>query len=201
MKVLGITGGVGSGKSRILEYLEDEYGAVVIQLDEVAKRLQRYGQPCYDQIVACFGTQVVGADKELARDVLGRIVFADAKKLETLNRIVHPAVKQWVEKDISAKRKEQIPLYIIEAALLPDAGYEQICDEMWYIYTEETVRRKRLETSRGYTQEQITRMMKAQPEESVFRRACQVVIDNSGSFEQTKRQIDGYYKRSEEEQT
>lgn len=201
MKVLGITGGVGSGKSRILEYLEKEYGAVTVQLDEVAKRLQRYGQPCYEQIVACFGTEVLGADRELARDVLGQMVFSDAGKLKMLNQIVHPAVKRWVEEDISVKRNEQIPLYIVEAALLPNAGYEQICDELWYIYTEETVRRKRLEVSRGYTQEQITRMIKAQPDETTFRRACHVMIDNSGTFEQTKRQIDSYYKRSEEERT
>lgn len=200
MKVLGITGGVGSGKSKVLKYLETEYNAVVVQLDEVAKKLQRRGQPCYEQIVAAFGETVVGADRELARDVLGQIVFADAGRLEILNQIVHPAVKQWVEEDISAKKQEQIPLYIIEAALLPNAGYVQICDEMWYIFTEETVRRGRLEVSRGYTQEQITRMIETQPDEEMFRRVCHVVIDNSGTFEQTKQQIDYYYMRNEEEQ-
>lgn len=199
MKVLGITGGVGSGKSQVLNYLEEEYGAVIVQLDEVAKKLQRFGQPCYEQIVAVFGKEVVGANRELARDVLGQIVFSDAEKLERLNRIVHPAVRQWVEQDVSKKRKEQIPLYVIEAALLPGAGYEQICDEMWYIYAKERVRRERLVHSRGYSQEQITRMILSQPDEDCFRRVCRVVIDNSGDFEQTKQQIERYYKRSEEE--
>lgn len=198
MKVLGITGGVGSGKSQVLQWLKTEYGATIVQLDEVAKRLQQSGEPCFEQIVKCFGADVVGADQELDRAALGRIVFADKEKLQMLNAIVHPAVKRWVEEDIAAKRQEEVLnfgrqgeelLYVIEAALLPGNGYEQVCDEMWYIYAKKPVREERLQASRGYTREQISRMMDSQPDEETFRGACQVVIDNSGTFEETKRQI------------
>ena len=80
MKVLGITGGVGSGKSEVLRCLKEEYGAVVCQLDEVAKELQKQGGICYEKIVDYFGTGIVGADQELDRQKLAEIVFEDAGK-------------------------------------------------------------------------------------------------------------------------
>lgn len=189
MKVLGITGGVGSGKSEVLRYLKEEYHAVVTQLDEVAKELQQRGQECFRQIVKAFGPEVVGEDGELNREKLGAVVFADAERLRALNEIVHPEVKRWIQEDIFQKEQEGVPLYVIEAALLPTAGYDTICKEMWYIYTEESVRRKRLVASRGYTEEKITQMIQSQPQEEVFQKACTAVIDNSGSFEDTKKQI------------
>lgn len=189
MKVLGITGGVGSGKSEVLRCLEEEYGAVVCQLDEVAKELQKQGGICYEKIVDYFGTGIVGADQELDRQKLAKIVFEDAEKRNVLNQIVHPEVKRWVEQDIEEKRKEKVPLYVIEAALLPEAGYEHICSEMWYIYVCEEVRRGRLKESRGYSDEKITHMIHSQPSEELFRNTCQKVIDNSGTFEETKKQI------------
>lgn len=189
MKVLGITGGVGSGKSEVLRYLEKEYGAVVCQLDEVAKELQKQGGACYQQILDHFGTEILGEDRELDRQKLAMIVFQDEKKRQVLNEIVHPQVKCWVEQDIKEKKEQKVPLYVIEAALLPEAGYEQICQEMWYIYAREEVRRRRLEESRGYTDEKISQMIASQSSEEVFRKTCQTVIDNSGSFEETKKQI------------
>lgn len=189
MKVIGITGGVGCGKSEVLVWLQSEYGAVVTQLDEVAKNLQKSGQECFDQIVALFGTEILQEDGELNRAGLAEAVFRDQEKLSGLNAIVHPKVKEWVQNDIAKKREGQIGLYVIEAALLPTAGYEEICDEIWYIYADETVRRNRLKAARGYTEEKISQMIAAQPTEQVFRQYCKYVIDNSGSFENTKKQI------------
>lgn len=188
MKVLGITGGVGSGKSETLRYLEEEYGAYVCQMDETAKRLQRSGTDCFRRIVGHFGNRVVDSDGELNRAELGRIVFADSEELRALNDIVHPAVLQWVRRDIEQKRAEGRQLYVVEAALLTETGKE-LCDELWYIYTEEGVRRERLRASRGYTKEKIAQMIAAQPPEERFRAVCTAVIDNSGDFEDTKRQI------------
>lgn len=189
MKVLGITGGVGSGKSEVLRYMEQEYDAVVCQLDEVAKALQKKGTDCYDKIIEQFGLEITGENGELDRKKLAAIIFQDEEKRRMLNGIVHPEVKKWVEQDIIEKEKREVPLYVIEAALLPEAGYEDICREMWYIYTEESVRRERLKKSRGYSDETISRMIRSQSPESVFRKACRIVIDNSGTFERTKKQI------------
>lgn len=189
MKVLGITGGVGSGKSKVLRFLKEEYGAVVCQLDEVARELQKNGGSCYQKIVELFGTEIVGPDGELDRGCLAALIFQDEKKRQQINEIVHPEVKKWVEQDIEEKKSRKVPLYVIEAALLPEAGYEDICGEMWYIYASKSVRRERLKRTRGYTDEKITRMMESQSPEQVFRSACQAVIDNSGTFDNTKKQI------------
>lgn len=189
MKVLGITGGVGSGKSQVLEYLQKEQGAVICQLDAVAKELQQKNGRCYQQIAETFGTEVLAQDGELDREKLAQIVFRKKEKLSVLNEIVHPEVKRQVQKKIAEQKKKGTALFVIEAALLTTAGYEEICDEMWYVYTEEAVRRERLKASRGYTDEKITDMIQSQPAEAVYRSGCSAVIDNSGSFEETKKQI------------
>ena len=189
MKVIGITGGVGSGKSQVLGYLEKTYKPKVCQLDEVAKELQKRGKPCFQKIVETFGEQVVGKDGELNRPVLSSIVFQDADKLEMLNEIVHPQVKVEVTRQIIEEQKKDTPLFVIESALLPEAGYEDICQEMWYIYTKEAIRRERLKASRGYSDERITRMIASQNSEELFREVCTHVIDNSGDFKDTEKQI------------
>lgn len=189
MRVLGVTGGIGSGKSQVLRYLQEAYGAVVSPLDDVARQLQKKGEPCFRRIVDAFGREMVGTDGELDREKLAAFVFANPEKLEVLNGIVHPAVKQWVREDISKKEKEQIRLYVVESALFPKVEYGDICEEMWYIYTEEQIRFRRLQESRGYTKEKIRSILRAQPPEDAFRGICTAVIDNSGDFEHTKEQI------------
>ena len=188
MRVIGITGGVGSGKSEVLRYLKEAYGAWVCQMDETAKELQRRGTTCFRRIVEHFGERVVSAEGELDRAALSVIVFSDERELQALNEIVHPEVIRQVRGDIEEKRAQGLEFYVVEAALLPDVGRE-LCDELWYIYTEEKVRRERLKASRGYTDERITQMIASQPVEARFRSACTAVIDNSGDFEDTKRQI------------
>ncbi len=188
MKVLGITGGVGSGKSEVLNYLREAYGAVVCQMDETAKRLQEKGTGCFRKIAEAFGPEIIGADGELDRKKLGARVFSDSEQLRLLNSIVHPEVLRSVSADIRKHTEEGTPLYVVEAALLPDVGGE-LCDEIWYIYASEEVRRERLKASRHYSDEKITDMIASQPSEETFRRACTAVIDNSGPFENTERQI------------
>lgn len=194
MRVIGITGGVGSGKSEVLRYLKEAYGAWVCQMDETAKELQRRGTTCFRRIVEHFGERVVSAEGELDRAALSVIVFSDERELQALNEIVHPEVIRQVRGDIEEKRAQGLEFYVVEAALLPDVGRE-LCDELWYIYTEEKVRRERLKASRGYTDERITQMIASQPGEARFRSACTAVIDNSGDFEDTKRQIGEKLKR------
>ena len=188
MKVLGITGGVGSGKSEVFNYLREAYGAVVCQMDETAKRLQEKGTGCFRKIAEAFGPEIIGADGELDRKKLGARVFSDPEQLRLLNSIVHPEVLRSVSADIRKHTEEGTPLYVVEAALLPDVGGE-LCDEIWYIYVSEEVRRERLKASRHYPDEKITDMIASQPSEETFRRACTAVIDNSGPFENTERQI------------
>ena len=192
MKIIGITGGVGSGKSMILEYLREQTfePAVVIEADRVAYELQRKGNLCYDAIVNAFGCDILDEAEEIDRYKLGSIVFQDEEQLRRLNALVHPLVKQEIVDRIRTEREKNSAAYLfIEAALLIEEHYDEICDELWYIYVSKEQRYERLRTSRGYSDEKIAQIMNNQLEEETFRRHCQVVIDNTGSKEDTFRQL------------
>lgn len=191
-KVLGVTGGVGAGKSTVLAYLRDRYGARVIQADEVGRMLQTPGHDCYDQIVEAFGVEVVDAQGNLRRELLAAKVFDDAKALRRLNDIVHPAVKKYIVQKIEEENNEGLATFVVlEAALLLEAGYDDICDEVWYIYAGEKTRVARLMQSRGYSQEKARDIMANQLSDEEFRRRCKFIIDNDSDFmENTFGQID-----------
>ena len=189
MKVIGVTGGVGAGKSEVLGYIAEHWNATVVEADEVGYLVMRPGKACYSAIVDLFGTEIVKEDQTLDREQIAKIVFEDKEMLAKMNGIVHPAVKEYIKKAIKREEENETNIFIVEAALLIEDKYDEICDELWYIYTDEAVRRERLKSSRHYTDEKITRMIASQPVEEVFRKACTVVIDNSGDFEATKRQI------------
>lgn len=190
MKIIGITGGVGSGKSRVLSFMEEAYKAVICQADHVAWKLQEPGEKSYCEIVAHFGTEVLNEDQTINRKRLGQIVFGDERQLQILNRITHPAVKTYIKELIECERDKGSTLFILEAALLLEDHYNEICDELWYIYTREEIRRERLKASRQYSDEKIDAIMASQLSEEYFREHCQIVIDNSGNFEDTCIQIE-----------
>ena len=190
MKIIGITGGVGSGKSQVLTYLETKYKAIVCQADHVAWKLQEPGQAGYDSIVSCFGDSILTSDGTIDRGKLGSIVFADNAKLMELNQIMHPAVKEYIVEWIQREINNQTTYFVIEAALLLEDNYSRFCDEIWYIFCDENIRRERLRLSRGYSDEKMDAIMASQLSEQIFRKECQIVIDNSGDFKDTCCQID-----------
>ena len=189
MKKLGITGGVGSGKSLVLAYLEKEYRAAVYQADLIAHQVQLPGEECYRKVTAYFGEQILQQNGAIDRQKLGNIVFSDEKKLKALNEIVHPSVNQRIRELIEEEENKGTELFVLEAALLTEKIYREMLDEIWYIHVDEPVRRKRLKESRGYSDEKISAMLASQPAEAVFRNACGRIIENSGEFDETKRQI------------
>ena len=193
MKVIGITGGVGSGKSRVLAYIEEHVPAVICQADHVAWNLQTPGQVCYEKIVSYFGDSILNEDKTIDRKKLGQIVFGNQEKLSVLNQIMHPAVKAYIQKWISEEANKGTKIFFIEAALLLEENYIEICDEIWYIYSSEENRRLRLKESRKYSDEKIDAIFASQLPEEVFRQQCKTVIDNDNAFEHTCRQIEGKF--------
>ena len=190
MRIIGSTGGIGSGKSCVLNIMEEIYGAVLCQTDVVAHQLQKKGETCYKEIVNVFGVNILTENKEIDRKKLGAIVFNDNDKLKKLNQIVHPAVKKQVKLEIEEARRKQKEFFLIESALLMEDHYEELCDELWYIYADERVRRDRLKTSRLMNEEKIDLIIKAQATEETFRKYCHITIDNSGTIENTKEQIE-----------
>lgn len=190
MKVIGITGGVGAGKSAVLSYLEEAYGARVILADWVANKIKEPGECCYEAIVNLLGDSVLKEDGCIDRKRMGQLIFSDRELLRRTNEIIHPAVKTYIINEMHKAKEDGVSVFVIEAALLLEDNYRAICDELWYIYTREEVRRERLKASRNYTDEYITSIMEKQLPDEVFRRECDFMIDNSDSLEATKVQID-----------
>jgi dephospho-CoA kinase len=190
MKVIGVTGGVGSGKSVVLSILEREYGAKTILADLVAHELMQPGGKSYEEILAEFGSEILSEDQTIDRKKLGNIVFRDERKLARLNAITHPNVKEEIKaRIVKIKEEGMASMILLEAALLIEAGYEDIYDELWYIFVNRETRYERLYKGRGYTREKTDSIMANQLSEEEFRLHADVIIDNSGSIEQTKKEI------------
>lgn len=185
MRIIGITGGIGSGKSTVLHILEETYGAYIVEADQLAHLLMEPEQAAYKEIVKVFGNGILDEDGKINRRLLGNIVFRDEEALARLNNIVHPAVKKYILEDINKKAGEQVSLYIIEAALLIEDGYKEICDELWYIYVKKEERIKRLLCGRGGDREKWEQIMDSQSTEEYYRLHCDEVIDNGKNLKTT----------------
>lgn len=193
MFILGITGGIGTGKSTVLDILKTEYNAYILEADKVAHLLMMPGKSAFNDIVATFGEDILTEEGIIDRNELGKRVMSDKGSLEKLNSIVHPAVKEYIIQDISEKRRglldqsdntEKQSLYVIEAALLIQDGYKEICDEIWSIITSEDIRIERLIASRSYTEEKARGFIKNQPSDEYFISNSDIVLYNNGSSEE-----------------
>lgn len=189
MKVLGITGGVGSGKSAVLSYLAKQDGIVVYEADKIAQMEQEAGTKCFNAIVDYFGNEIVTEDGQLNRRKLGEIVFQDESQLEKLNEIVHPLVREKIQELMEEHEAVGMKLFVLEAAILLESNYEELCDEVWYIYCQEKIRMERLKASRNYTEELFQNIISKQMPEGSFRKKCSVVIDNSFDENHLQREI------------
>ena len=126
MRVIGITGGVGAGKSAILKYLTGMPGVRVVEADEVGHLLMEPGMECYEKIRSHFGETVITPDGQLDRAAVAKIVFADKKELEWQNALMHPAIKNWIRQEIEKERQQgECTLFVVEAALLIEDHYEE----------------------------------------------------------------------------
>ena len=252
MRIIGITGGVGSGKSRILDYIKENHNAYILKADELANELKTPGSLCYNELVGLLGEGILtditvdskpvgiettdsrtdldgtsigdiadhgnagvaatesASDNEIiANNVHGNIagkysekkrtidnrkmaalIFGDEKLLKKVNDIIHPKVREEILRRIDeCKASGKYDLFILEAALLIEEGYDSILDELWYIYADEKVRRQRLKDSRGYSEEKITSIMQKQLSDEQFRKHCTKVIDNSYDMDNTITQL------------
>ncbi|MCF0133745.1 MAG: dephospho-CoA kinase [Blautia sp.] len=189
MRIIGITGGVGAGKSTVLDHLREEYDAFVIQADKVGHMVMEPGERCYDAVIDLFGEQIIKADKTIDRKQVSDVVFAEAGKLHKLNGIIHPAVKEYILETLRRELENGRQLAVVEAALFFDDHYEEFCDEVWYIFVKEETRIQRLMKSRGYTVEKAKSIIRSQASDVFFREHTDLVIDNNGDFYQTCLQI------------
>ncbi len=192
MRIIGITGGVGAGKTTVLEIIRNSCSCYILLADEAAHEVKKKGQVCYDELVEALGEGILGPDREIDRTRMAETIFSDKSDnlLKKVNEIIHPRVKEYILKKIDElKGTGKVDFFFIEAALLIEDGYKSICDEMWYIYADEKVRAGRLKKTRGYSDEKIRSIMDRQNDDDTFRRNCDHVIENNGDLEITGKQI------------
>ena len=190
-KIYGITGGAGTGKSEVMRMLKDYFGAYVILTDEVARDLTKKGHVSYQLIVDHFGQDILQEDGEIDRPRLASIVFQDAEELQALNGMTRPYVRQEVERlTDQARRSGKYPFAAVESAILLEAGFGDMMDEIWYIYTDPQIRRQRMKQTRGYSDARVDAVMSRQADDSVMRRKADFVLTNNSSLEDVRRQLE-----------
>ena len=195
MHVIGLTGGVGSGKTVAAHMLAEILGAELLISDELGHIVMQKGQEGYRRIIQTFGTEILDGQGEIVRDRLSKVVFGDTEALNRLNQIIHPAVKQYIRDQLAVKKQQGQKVCVVEAALLLEDHYDEICDELWYIFTAEEIRKERLMESRGYSEEKIQHIFESQLKEEIYRKYCKTVIDNNGDLNKTYGQIDKAFER------
>ena len=195
MKVYGITGGAGTGKSEVIKMLQQNFGGCVIMSDEVARELMQKGNISYQLIVEYFGRDILMDDGEIDRKNLADHVFNNKEALEKLNSMTHPYVKEEIRKLIAeAEASGECRFVALESAILLECGYEDICDEFWYVYTKPEIRRQRMKETRNYSDEKVDSVMRNQQPDEVFFEQCSFVIKNnttlSDVYAQLKEKLD-----------
>ena len=195
MKVYGITGGAGTGKSEVIKMLQQNFGGCVIMSDEVARELLQKGNISYQLIVEYFGRDILMDDGEIDRKKLADHVFNNKEALEKLNSMTHPYVKDEIRKLIAeAEASGECRFVALESAILLECGYEDICDEFWYVYTKPEIRRQRMKETRNYSDEKVDSVMRNQQPDEVFFEQCSFVIKNnttlSDVYAQLKEKLD-----------
>lgn len=189
MKVIGITGGVGAGKSTVVNILKRHYTIEYLHCDAIAHELMERGGSAHEELISLFGEDLVNADGTLNRSRLYERAFL-GDRVEELNACVHPKVRIYVEERIeSLKAADFDGMVLIEAALLIEAGYKAICDELWYVHAPAEIRRARLKANRGYSDERVDSVMAEQATDELFFAESDFVLYNDSSQEECEMHI------------
>lgn len=189
MKIIGITGGIGCGKSQLLALFDNRKGVTVCSADQIGKELQARGQAAYAPILEAFGTDFRLPDGELDRKALAERVFGDEKALSELNAIVHPLVHEEVLRRISSAREQGDKLFLLESAILLDVGYQTFCEEVWALRASAATRKRRLKEQRGMGEADVERIMIRQRSDEAYAAECDRIIDNDGGLDELKDQV------------
>ena len=189
MRTIGLIGAIGAGKSVVRAALSD-LGAAVIDADRVGHAIYEPGTPGFGAVVGAFGTGIVDAAGRIDRPTLGALVFSDAAKLARLNAIVHPLIRAESERQLDEIRLEgRAPAAIVEAAILIEAGWNTLVDEIWLVVARRQHVLERLASSRGLSTAQVDARLARQSTDAERRRFADVVIENDGSLDDLRQRV------------
>lgn len=193
MKIIGLTGGIASGKSTVSKTLK-ELGAFIIDADETAHSIQEPHKPAWEDIVESFGKGILNPDMTINREKVGEIVFSDPDKLTVLNKITHPRIMESLKdqfREIKAANPEAIA--VLEVPLLYETFMERMCDEVWVVWVDRDTQIQRLMDRNNYSREEAILRIESQMSLDEKARRADVVIDNRGSIEETIRSAAKYF--------
>ncbi len=192
MLAIGLTGGIGTGKSEVSRVLR-ELGATVIDADRVGHEAYRPHSPIWREVVAAFGEGILQSTGEIDRKRLGAIVFSNPDARARLNAIMHPRMAESIRQDIKELQKRGIEVVVVEAALLIEAGWDSLVDEIWVTYSPEEVVVERLRSRNNLSEEEIKSRIRSQlPLEERARRA-HVLVNNSGSIDKLREEVESLW--------
>ena len=185
MFVIGLTGGIGTGKSEVSRILE-ELGAAIIDADQVGHEVYQPQSKAWKQIVANFGQEVLQSSGEIDRKQLGVIVFSDPEARATLNAIVHPCIYQRIQQKIEELGRRGKEVVVVEAALLIEAGWVSLADEVWVVQSPEEVVVERLCYRNGLSEEAVLSRISSQMSFEERRHHANVMVDNLGDMDELR---------------
>ena len=181
MLVIGLTGSIGTGKSEVARQLEI-LGASIISADQVGHEAYTPNTEAWEQVVAAFGDDILQDDKDIDRRKLGAIVFSDPSQLEKLNAIMHPRMARMVSDKIEVLRGQGVKVVVVEAALLFEAGWDTLVEEVWVTDTSEDIVVERLKERNGLSEEEAKKRINSQMDRAERIERSDFVIDNSSDM-------------------
>ncbi|RTZ84892.1 MAG: dephospho-CoA kinase [SAR324 cluster bacterium] len=182
--LIGLTGGIASGKSTVLQHLR-QAGYSVIDADKLGHKVLEQGNPGYNKVVKCFGNEILNPDGSVNRTALGRIVFVDAEKLKQLNEISHPIIAEMIQKEFEESVSDSNGgIVFLEAALLIEANWYKICGHIWVVSLDQTVALRRLKERDNLSETEAKLRVGAQLDQEERLAYADVVLQNEGTPEE-----------------
>ena len=195
MIIIGLTGGIGTGKSTVSNYLKNK-GCLILDADAISRQMTEKGQPALDDISKNFGSHLIDEEGNLNRQALGNIVFNDKEKLDILQSIITNKVVENINNNILRLKEERFEgIVIIDAPLLFECNMEAIADENWLVVANLETRLNRVAVRDGLSHEQILSRINNQMSQDEKEKLSNVILDNSGTLEELYNQIDSNLER------
>ena len=188
MKVIGLTGGIGTGKSTVAGFLR-ELGAAYMDLDRTGHEVYRQGTAAYKQLILAFGNGILDDSRKIDRAKLGAIVFNDRKALQKLNGIIHPAIDAVVKERLAGFKKAGVKVAVMEAAAMLESERTWLVDEVWITMAPVTAVLERLRKRSGYSEEEALSRICSQMSDEERRRRADVIIETDCSLEELRQRV------------